>query len=157
MKARPIPDWILAKPLPGVWFEVRGPWICWRTRHRPGREGYTQLFFRRGNGKGVTVYAHRLFYEKLVAPAPLDEDLDHLCRNRPCCNPEHLEAVPEAVNLLRGFGPAARNLRKTHCVRGHEFSAENTATYGARGGRRCLACRKGERARGAIRAARAMP
>jgi len=65
---------------------------------------------------------------------------DHLCRNRICVNPDHLEPVPQAVNLLRGISPPAQNARKTHCKRGHELTPENT--YKAHGWRVCLECKR---------------
>ena len=88
--------------------------------------------------KGKTVFAHRVAYEELVGPIPKGLTLDHLCRNRPCVRPSHLEPVSLKVNILRGQGPAARNATKTHCIHGHEFTEANTYSY--RGGRFCRQC-----------------
>lgn len=65
--------------------------------------------------------------------------LDHLCRNRLCVNPEHLEVVSRGENVLRGVGVTAENKRKTHCAHGHEFTTENTYRYGNK--RHCRTCR----------------
>lgn len=79
------------------------------------------------------VLAHRLVYETMVGPIPEGLTLDHLCRVRRCVNPSHLEPCTLTENLRRGESPSARNARKTHCIRGHEFTIENT--YMGRGHR----------------------
>ena len=94
---------------------------------------------------GVVRGAHVVAYEAKHGRVPEGTELDHLCRRRDCVNPDHVEAVTHRENVLRGNCIAARNARKTHCKRGHEFSAVNTRivnTGRGRSGRRCLACRK---------------
>lgn len=99
--------------------------------------GYGQFYV-----DGRNWHAHRWAYTVLVRPLDDDETLDHLCRVRPCVNPDHLEPVPIAVNLLRGVGAPARNARKTHCVRGHELTGDNVTRFGPDlRWRRCRACR----------------
>lgn len=85
--------------------------------------------------------AHRWSYEYHVGPILGGLSLDHMCRIRNCVNPAHLEAVPVVVNVLRGNSWSGRNLRKTHCINGHELTAENIYS-GVNGKRRlCLTCR----------------
>lgn len=82
--------------------------------------------------------AHRFAYELLVGPIPEGQQLDHLCRNRGCVNPDHLQAVDARTNVLRGESFIAHQARQTHCKRGHEFTPANTRRY--RGRRFCRAC-----------------
>jgi len=89
---------------------------CWRLPHEPSRDGYVYLSNGRGKPK---LLAHRWIYEQVVGPIPAGLDLDHLCRNRWCVNPEHQEPVTRRENLLRGDTVTARNAAKTHCSRGH--------------------------------------
>lgn len=96
--------------------------------------GYGDIYI--GNGKNGT--AHRAFYKIEVDPNIDGLDVDHLCANRWCMNPGHLEAVPSRINTLRGNGPSAMNARKTHCKNGHELSKSNI--YMINNERRCKTC-----------------
>lgn len=115
------------------WLKVSGAsyqecWI-WTASLKPN--GYGQ--FRPSRRENV--YAHRWAYEWLIAEIPAGLHLDHLCRNRRCVNPWHLEPVTTLVNNHRGETNAA----KTHCPQGHEYTEENTARTGGR--RYCITCR----------------
>lgn len=84
--------------------------------------------------------AHVVAYRLFKGPIPSGLVIDHLCRNHSCVNPQHLEAVTQQVNVLRGEGIAAKRAKQTHCVNGHEFSPGNLYFY--RGYRFCRICRK---------------
>lgn len=99
------------------------------------RNGYGSFNVRMRSG-----YAHRWAYEHLVGPIAAGFELDHLCRNPLCVNPAHLDPVLHRTNVLRGESPAAANARKTHCIRGHEFTDENTYIVEATGSRMCRQC-----------------
>jgi hypothetical protein len=83
--------------------------------------------------------AHRVAYELLRGPIPDGLVIDHKCRNPSCVNPDHLEPVTQGENVKRGRA-GWQNKIKTHCVNGHEFTAENTITRNG-SHRDCRACR----------------
>lgn len=72
---------------------------CWIWQGATQRNGYGVL--RR---KGKNLRAHRYYYQLEHGPIPPGMDLDHLCRNRLCCNPAHMEVVTRVENLRRGDG-----------------------------------------------------
>lgn len=107
---------------------------CWIWTAARSDTGYGNAWFG-GRCQG----AHRLVYEMLAGPIPDGLQLDHLCRNRACVRPDHLEPVTQRDNILRGSGPSAKAAAMTHCPRGHEFTAENIYIT-PNGRRQCRAC-----------------
>lgn len=125
---RQLPEGIASK------FRVGLPTECWLwTGAKKGR-GYGAAYV---NGK--TTIAHRAVYELMKGPIPDGMTLDHLCRNRGCVNPAHLEPVTNKENILRGISFSAINARKTACDYGHAFTPANT--YMGPSGRECRTCR----------------
>ena len=103
--------------------------------------GYGQFYRGRTDlGETGKTYAHRWSYEYFIGPIPEGMHLDHLCRNRRCVNPEHLEPVTCRENLLRGTGASARHAIKTHCPAGHPYDGENLYVHPVKGQRICRAC-----------------
>lgn len=108
---------------------------CWAW------QGYRFKGYGRFNAKGTNVLASRFSYELYVAPIPLGFQIDHLCSNPPCVNPNHLEAVTPRINTLRGQAFSAINARKTHCIHGHAFDERNTGLTSERY-RYCRRCKR---------------
>lgn len=126
---------ITARDVVRFWSKVEKTSTCWLWTDKPNSSGYGLLGFRRD----AKVYAHRLAVHLTRGPIPAGMELDHICRTRHCVNPDHLEPVTHRVNGLRGIAPTAINARKTHCIRGHAFTPENTH-INSTGGRRCREC-----------------
>jgi HNH endonuclease len=98
------------------------------------RHGYGVIEIGR---KAVGV--HRVAWELLVGPIPEGLELDHLCRNRACAAPAHLEPVTHRVNVLRGTSPAAAAALAVACPAGHAYDLVNTHVR-KNGKRDCLTC-----------------
>ena len=113
---------------------------CWEWNGKHFPTGYGR-FYHRGSQ-----YTHRYSYEMFVGPIPEGLEIDHLCRNRGCLKPSHLEAVTHRENVLRSpIAVGAMNRNKTHCKRGHEFTEANTRNFTQKNGssgRECLICKK---------------
>ena len=74
-------------------------------------------------------YVHRLSYEYYKGKISSELEVDHLCKNRRCLNPDHLELVTHRENLLRSPTIAAIETAKTHCASGHEYSKDNLYAF----------------------------
>lgn len=111
---------------------------CWEW-HGPQTTGYARtdlMVDDLGDRQG-----HRITYTLIVGPITDGLDMDHLCRNRRCVNPDHLEPVTPRINNLRApNGVSALNAVKTHCDSGHPFDADNTYVT-PNGKRSCRTCR----------------
>jgi hypothetical protein len=99
---------------------------CWVWQRARTKAGYGQTYV-----DGKKIYAHREYYEAYVADIPPGLVIDHLCGNRACCNPEHLEPVSFAENM--------RRTRRDTCKRGHLLSEDNVY-IAPDGERQCREC-----------------
>jgi hypothetical protein len=129
------------------WEKVDASGDCWEWTANRHSQGYGKF-----NLQGKTVMAHRVAWELLVGPIPEGLTIDHLCRNEPCVNPDHLEPVTMQANLLRGSNFVAQNARKTECLLGHPLVGDNVFVAG-RNARFCRTCHR-RRSRESARAKR---
>lgn len=113
---------------------------CWGWRGCLNNKGYP-TFFAIENGERKNRYAHRLLWELANGKKiPEGLEMDHLCKNPACVRPSHLEPVTGAENNLRSNSPTSKNAKKRFCIRGHEFSKENTYFRPDGHGRACIKC-----------------
>lgn len=110
---------------------------CWNWTGSRDLKGYGKFTYCNGGTKKM-LYAHRVSFFIHNGPLDLDKLIDHMCMNRACVNPAHLREVDERTSALENsnsFG--AKNIRKTHCPKGHTYSK-----WDKRGHRKCTECYK---------------
>jgi hypothetical protein len=138
---RPLPQWLDDLGLWNrVWTRIIGDLAthCWVWTAAKSSRGYGEIKLG-----GVQSSPYRVVYEWLVGTIPYGLVLDHLCQNRLCVNPAHMEPVTPGENTLRGQSPQALNRLKTHCPQGHPYDEANTIYLPDSAGRRCRICRDG--------------
>lgn len=91
---------------------------CWVWIGHISREGYGKI-----QANGDARLAHRISWELHRGPIPDGMMMDHLCRNRRCVNPDHLEVVTPAENMKRGMSPTAIAHKTERCRQGHDLRA----------------------------------
>lgn len=128
---------------PITWTE-RQLFNFWRRVHRPEADTcweWRGLLNHGGYGHyavlGRTYIPHRVSYELIVGPIPDGLQIDHLCRNKVCVNPKHLEAVTQQENIRRSDCPPAKRGRMTHCALGHEITRDRSGVR-----RTCVPCQR---------------
>lgn len=143
LKHRKPPDMDLSRMHKRFWKYVHPCPLtgCWHWAGPRAGEGYGAFRI------GKVMYSHRYAYAAIHGDVPAGLHIDHLCRNRNCCNPMHLEAVTCKDNLMRGHGTIARiNAEKTRCLNGHLLSGDNLVIVKSHGGRYshrvCRECRR---------------
>lgn len=113
---------------------------CWEWQGLLFDSGYPRMW---DISARRSIRAHRWSYENVKKlRIPDGYQIDHLCRNIRCVNPEHLEAVTARTNIMRSEGVAATNSQKTKCDKGHPYDEANTYWYREGKSRGCRACRR---------------
>ena len=120
------------------WRSIQRSESCWLWAGTKTGAGYAVLATTRQYGM---LYAHRWAFETFKGEIPEGCEIDHLCRVCSCVNPDHLEAVPHKINVLRGVSPMAANATKTHCPKGHLYDLLNTFWQGP-SDRVCRTCKR---------------
>ena len=115
-----------------------GCW-CWLGQIE---DGYGRITMQRKNW-----LAHRASYILHGREIPEGLEVDHLCKNTRCVNPEHLEAVPGRVNNARSSSMSASYARRTACKNGHEYTADSHRIDPTSGARKCRVCERERRTR----------
>lgn len=118
------------------WAKVSGGDVetCWVWMGALGGHGYGHF-----NPPHDQVPAHRWSYASLVGDIPDGLVLDHLCCNKRCVNPWHLDPVTHQVNIRRAL---ASDFSESYCAHGHEWAAEPPYIRPRDGKRMCRACRR---------------
>lgn len=109
---------------------------CWEWDGPRNDRGYGVFPFKRERSNAIQ--SHKFLWEYINGPVPDGLELDHLCMNKACCRPSHLEAVTGDENKHR-WSESVR-ARKV-CAAGHEFTEANTYVHPVRGTKRCRRCR----------------
>ena len=117
------------------WAKVTKTPYCWIWPGPSNNSGYGTFT---PNGRRSTRGAHRYAYELVRGPIPVGMEIDHVCRNKLCVNPSHLEVVTHRENNLRAGGWATAHANATHCPQGHPYDLINTQFR--RGRRYCREC-----------------
>lgn len=111
---------------------------CWNWNKSKNQKGYGHIKVKE---KGLK--PHRIVFAEFNGEIKEGYVIDHICKNRACCNPDHLRQVTLKENTLENSNSLqAINAKKTHCIRGHAFSVENTYINNSKEGikRQCIRC-----------------
>ena len=128
----PVAERLWPKALVGTWGE------CWLWTGAVDKDGYGRLWMNDGRRSAA---AYIVAYELTFGSVPAGLMLDHLCRNRRCVNPTHLEPVTNEENLRRGIAPNPYRYLSLWCNRGH-YRTTALTRFIPGGSIRCRLCER---------------
>ncbi len=141
--------WERPSPETRFWSKVEKTPTCWNWiggKRRTKKLYYGVFGITHSYHNYETVTAHRFAYQLIKGPIPEGKELDHLCKNTLCVNPDHLEPVTHRENIMRGLSPKILGWGKPTCPQGHLFTEDNLAPYELSiGHRKCLICKTAQR------------
>lgn len=112
---------------------------CWEWQLSKGNHGYPQGCLPKETGQAVSL-AHRMSYMGFKGEIESGMQIDHLCKNKNCVNPDHLEQVTQQLNIRRQFSGMEDTAL---CARGHDPSW----FLNSKGRRECRECRRHSQAK----------
>lgn len=115
-----------------LWSKINITNSCWNWTASTDKDGYGQ-FRKKKDGRWTMAKSHRVVYESIIGKIDQGMVLDHICENKKCVNPLHMQKTNHGDHMRRH----ANN--RTNCRRGHEKTTENTYTWNEN--KYCLKCR----------------
>ena len=109
---------------------------CWEWTSTKNQKGYPRMKIDK-----VMCGAHRVSYEMFTGPLIDELEMDHICENRGCINPAHIQQISHGDNIRNGA--RWRHKKDNHCIHGHKYTEENTQIR-ADGRKRCATCRRSQ-------------
>lgn len=114
---------------------------CWKWNGPISVYGYGRLMESIGNRKTKQLMAHRFAYEQVIGKIEEGMTIDHVCRNKSCVNPAHMEVVTRGENSIRSHSKNMMAMRENCCTKGHKIEKENVIKETRKNGKERFRCK----------------